>query len=210
MAKLSGPLFSLTASGAIAKTLVYFPWKGLKVARQYVTPANPKTAAQTTQRGYLTEAVAKIHACEALAADMLDEDDQVAYARWGTLFPTPRTWFNQAVKQWVDCRVAVKVPIIYCNGTISDPTPNSIDLAFQIEEKTGSTLAAGKFYFGDTPSSLIFTKAATVTAGDSVALVNSDCSAFLTAGTRYYVQFRPDAGDGCEGSYSGIYSFVAD
>lgn len=210
MAKLKGPLFSLSATGAIGKTLVYFGWKGLKVARQWVQPANPQTAAQVTQRGYLTEAVAKIHYCEALAAGMLDEDDQVAYSRWGSLYSTPRTWFNQAVKQWIDCRLAVKVPIIYCNGTISDPTPATLDLAMEIEEKTGSTLAAGKFYFGDTPSSLIHSKAATVTAGDKVALANSDCSAFLTAGTRYYVQFRPDTGDGCEGAYSGIYSFLAD
>jgi len=210
MAKLSGPLFSLTASGAIAKTLVYFGWKGLKVARQYVVPSNPKTAAQTTQRGFLTEAVAKVHAVEALAANMLDEDDQVAYARWGSLYSSPRTWFNQITKNWMDLRVAAKVPIIYSNGTISDPTPVTIDLIMYLNEKTGSTLAAGKFYFGDTPSSLIFNKAATVVAGVSVALANSDCSAFLTAGTRYYVQFRPDVGDGSVGAYSGIYSFMAD
>ena len=209
MAKLRGPLFSLSATGAIAKTLVYFGWKGLKVARQYVVPANPQTSAQTTQRGYLTEAVAKIHACEALAANALDEDDQVAYARWAGLFATPRTWFNQACKNWIDVRIAGDVPIIYSDGTISDPTHDSIDLIVYINEKTGSTLAAGKFYFGDTPSSLIHSVAATVTAGDEVHLTNSDCSAFLTAGNRYYVQFRPDSGDGCEGANSGIYSFIA-
>lgn len=210
MAKLKGPLFSLSAEGAIAKTLVYFGWKGLKVVRQYVIPANPNSTAQATQRGYLTEAVAKIHAVEALAANMLDEDDTIAYARWGSCFPTPRTWFNQAVKNWVDVRVAVKIPIIFSNGTISDPTTTTIDLIMYLNEKTGSTLAAGKFYFGDTPTSLIHTKAATVVAGTSVALANSDCSAFLVAGTRYYVQFRPDAGDGSLGAYSGIYSFLAD
>lgn len=209
MAKLKGPLFSLSASGAIAKTIVYFGWKGLKVARQWVTPANPQTTAQTTQRGYLTEAVAKIHALEAAAANALDDDDVVAYSRWGTLYPTPRTWFNQAVKGWIDCLLNSKIPIIYTDGTISDTTANSIDLIMYLGEKTGSTLAAGKFYFGDTPSSLIHSKAATVTAGTSVSLTNSDCSAFLTAGTRYYVQFKPDSGDGCEGAFSGIYSFVA-
>ena len=209
MAKLRGPLFSLSATGAIAKTLVYFGWKGLKVARQYVVPANPKTSAQTTQRGYLTEAVAKIHSCEALATNALDEDDQVAYARWAGLFASPRTWFNQACKNWVDTLLNAKIPIIYSDGTISDPTANAIDIEMYINEKTGSTLAAGKFYFGDTPSSLIHSKAATVTAGDNVKLTNEDCSAFLTAGTRYYVQFRPDAGDGCEGAHSGIYSFIA-
>lgn len=210
MAKVAGPLFSLRASGAIAETLVYFAWKGLKVVRSYVVPANPQSTDQTTQRGYLTAAVAKIHACQVLAADALDDDDQSAYARWGSVYPTPRTWFNQAVKQWLDVKVAGDDPIIYCNGTISDKTANSIDLAMDIEEETGSQLAAGKFYFGSTPTNLIHTAVATVTAGDDVALTNEDCSAFLTAGTRYYVQFRPDSGDPSEGSYSGIYTFVAE
>ena len=210
MAKVKGPLFSMGATGAIGETLVYFSWKGLKVVRSYVTPANPQTTAQTTQRGYMTEGVAKIHACEALASNALDEDDQVAYARWGSLFATPRTWFNQAVKNWIDCRIASKVPIVYTNGTVSDPTTDSIDIDLYINEKTGSTLSDGKFYFGDTPSSLIHSKAATVTAGTKVALTDEDCSAFLTAGVRAYVQFRPDAGDGCEGAYSGIYSFMPD
>jgi len=209
MAKLKGPLFSLSADGAIAKTLVYFGWKGLKVVRQYVVPANPKTTAQTTQRGYLTEAVAKIHAAQAAAADPLDEADTIAYARWGSCFPTPRTWFNQICKNWIERRVAVKIPCLYANGTISDPTANSIDMVMTLYEKTGSTLAAGKFYFGDTPSSLIHAVVATVTPGASVALTASDCSAFLTPGNRYYVQFKPDVADGCEGAFSGTYSFVA-
>jgi hypothetical protein len=209
MAKLKGPLFSLSADGAIAKTLVYFAWKGLKVVRQYVVPSNPQTTDQTTQRGYMTEAVAKIHTSEAAATNPLDEDDTVAYARWGSTYPTPRTWFNQAVKNWIDVRVAVKIPCIYKDGAVSDATPASFDCKCWLAEKTGSTLAAGKFYFGDTPSSLIHSKAATITAGVSCQLVTQDCSAFLTAGNRYYMQFRPDTGDGCEGAYSGIYSFVA-
>lgn len=210
MAKLKGPLFSLAASGKLADTLVYFAWKGLKVARQYVIPANPKTSAQTAQRGYLTEAVAKIHTVQAQAANPLDEDDEVAYSRWGSIFASPRTWFNQICKAWIDCRVATKIPVIYSDGTISDPTPDSISLIMYLNEKTASTLAAGKFYFGDTPSSLINSKAATVVAGVSVALTTADCSAFLTTGVRAYVQFRPDAGDGCEGAYSGIYTFMPD
>jgi len=210
MAKVAGPLFSLRAAGAIAKTLVYFSWKGLKVVRSYTVPANPKTAAQTTQRGYLTEAVAAIHAAEILAANALDEDDQVAYARLASTFPSPRTWFNQVAKAWIDCRVASKVPIVYSDGTVSDETTDTIDLIIYINEKTGSTLAAGKFYFGDTPTSLIHAAAATVTPGATVALADADCSAFLVAGVRTYFQFKPDAADGCEGAVSGIYSFMPD
>ncbi len=57
MAITKGPLFSLGASGQLAKSLVYGTWKGIKVVRQHVVPANPQTAAQTTQRGLMTSAV---------------------------------------------------------------------------------------------------------------------------------------------------------
>jgi len=40
MAKVRGPLFSLGASGQLAKTLVYLSWKGLDTVREYVIPAS--------------------------------------------------------------------------------------------------------------------------------------------------------------------------
>jgi len=57
MAKVKAPLLSLGASGQIAGTLVASTWKGLKTMREYVKPANPRTAAQTTQRTAFTDAV---------------------------------------------------------------------------------------------------------------------------------------------------------
>ena len=46
MAKVNGPLFSLSASGKIADAMVHFGWKGVNVVRQWVKPTNPKTADQ--------------------------------------------------------------------------------------------------------------------------------------------------------------------
>lgn len=209
MAKVNAPLFSFNASGSLAHALTYFGWKGLDVVRSWVKPSNPQSTGQTTQRGYFTAAVAKIHAVLAQATNPLDDDDKSAYAALASIRATPRTWFNEIVKLWADCEVAGDTPCIYSNGTISDPTNDSIDLVMYLNEETGSTLAAGKFYFGTSKTALINSKAATVTPGTSVALTNEDCSAFLTAGEKYYVQFRPDSGDGCEGADSGIYSFVA-
>ena len=209
MAKLKGPLFSLGASQQLGKTLVYFAWKGLNVVRQYVIPANPKTALQQTQRGYLTGAVAGIHTAQADATNPLKSIDQVAYSALAAVKGIIMTWFNMAVKLWVDVKVAVKTPCVYSDMTFTTKTANAIDLELYLNEETGSTLAAGKFYFGSTKTNLIHAKVATVTAGDKAALVAEDCSAFLTAGVKAYVQFRPDAADGCEGADSGIYSFYA-
>lgn len=58
MARVRTPLISFGASGKIARTIVFFAWKGIDVAREYVVPSNPRTAAQVTQRNLFTDAVA--------------------------------------------------------------------------------------------------------------------------------------------------------
>jgi hypothetical protein len=50
MAKSQSPLFGIDASGAIGDTVVYGKWKGIKYARRYVVPANPRTAEQMKTR----------------------------------------------------------------------------------------------------------------------------------------------------------------
>lgn len=49
-ALVTGPLFSLTASGQIAKALVYSTWKGRAYVREYVVGANPNTLPQRVRR----------------------------------------------------------------------------------------------------------------------------------------------------------------
>jgi len=46
MAKVTGPLMSMTASGKLADTLVFFSWKGISTVRQWLVPANPQSADQ--------------------------------------------------------------------------------------------------------------------------------------------------------------------
>ena len=50
MVKVSGPMFSLGASGSIGKTLTYAIWKGRAYVRQLVIPTNPRSAGQTGMR----------------------------------------------------------------------------------------------------------------------------------------------------------------
>lgn len=49
-AKVSGPLYSMSASGKIADAFVFFGWKGVNCVRQWLKPANPKSATQGNQR----------------------------------------------------------------------------------------------------------------------------------------------------------------
>lgn len=46
MAKVTGPLMSMTASGKLADTIVFFSWKGIATVRQWLVPANPQSADQ--------------------------------------------------------------------------------------------------------------------------------------------------------------------
>ena len=57
MAKVTGPLMSLSASGSFGDTLVYATWKGIQYVRQYFVPQNPNTAGQQVIRGYFSTAV---------------------------------------------------------------------------------------------------------------------------------------------------------
>jgi len=50
MAKVTGPLFSISASGKIADAMVHFPWKGLSIVRKWLKPANPQSANQGNRR----------------------------------------------------------------------------------------------------------------------------------------------------------------
>lgn len=50
MARLTGALFSLGASGTIANTLTYGTWKGIQYARTRVIPANPQSIDQSQTR----------------------------------------------------------------------------------------------------------------------------------------------------------------
>ncbi len=208
MAKLKGPLFSLGASGKLADTLVFFPWKGLNVVREYVIPANPQTSLQTTQRGYVTAAVQLVHDAQAAAANPLDSADQVAYSALASAKGKIMTWFNQACKLYLDVIIAGQVPIVYRDGTITDPTATGADMIIYLEEETGSTLAAGKFFLGTSKTNLIQSMTGTLIAGVSVDNILNPFTT-LTVGVKYYWQFRPDVADGCEGANSGIYSFVA-
>jgi len=52
MAKVDGPLFSVEARGKVADSIVFFPWKGRHVVRQWLAPTQP----HSTKQGYIRAA----------------------------------------------------------------------------------------------------------------------------------------------------------
>lgn len=57
MAKIEGPLFSIDADGKFGKSVIFSKVKGIKTAKSYKIPNNPKSDDQQGQRGYMTESV---------------------------------------------------------------------------------------------------------------------------------------------------------
>ena len=56
MAKVTGPLFSIDASGQFASSMIFSKWKGLNTARRYARPGDRNTERQEKVRALFTEA----------------------------------------------------------------------------------------------------------------------------------------------------------
>jgi len=195
VAKLKAPLLSLGASGQIAKSLVFFPWKGLDVVREYVVPSNPKTDAQNAQRAYITTAVALIHAAQA-QTPALGAAEVTAYALWASVVRPHTTWFNQAVKNCVDQGVAILTPLVFRGGKTT-PGADKLDVEVTAWQAVPT---AGYFAYGTSKTALINTKAATMAGTKASASIT-----LLTTGVKYFWQFVVTTPATLVGNKSGIY-----
>ncbi len=201
MAKLKAPLLSLGASGAIGKTLVFFPWKGIDCVREYVVPANPKSTAQNTQRGYVIAAVAAIHAAELDVTNPLVLVDKSAYSLYGSTFKTPRTWFNQITQRWLLAEVNGEVAAIYANGAFEDVGAGATTITLFNHQ----TVDQAGFMVCMTSKTAVIQSI----AADGVAGVHTGAFTGLTKGVKYYFQFRPTkVADDKYVAKSGIYYHV--
>lgn len=74
MARTTGPLLSMDASGSVGNSLTFAKWKGRNYVRRYAIPANPKSIGQTSIRTamqyYTSMYKANTAAVEAAFADI--------------------------------------------------------------------------------------------------------------------------------------------
>jgi len=128
MAKLKAPLLSLGASGQLGKALVYFPWKGLDVVREYVVPANPQSAPQVTQRGYMTFAVAMWHTQAYTAADV------IAWNRYAGTLAAIMSGFNAMVMLAIAAQAAAISWNLISDVVVDTPTAVGFDVDVENSE----------------------------------------------------------------------------
>ncbi len=109
MAKVTGPLFSVSASGAVGKSFVFFPLAhcpGMTPVRQWLKPQNPKTTQQGDVRVKLMaagRAVRRVEAGSTLRTQI--EDATPADQIWNSYFVTSilgsnMANVNAALTQW--------------------------------------------------------------------------------------------------------------
>jgi len=190
MAKVTGPLFSLSASGQIAKTLVFGDWKGIDIVRKYVIPANPNTAGQQTQRGYFAAAVEDWH------TDGFSAIDVAAWNLYALAQKVAASGFNMLVKLKVDCAVAAEawVPLVVCLVTAIGAAGAQINI-------TGTVGSVVHLFWGTSKTSMFNEENMVDTAGDYEVTL-----AACSATTKYYFYIADQ--DAANQARTGIYSFT--
>ncbi len=91
MAKAKLPLMGVSASGQLAKSLVYFNWKGINAVRSHAIPSNPNTDDQQEVR---TDFTAQVNAWH--HADM-SATDKEAWNRYAGVSKRAASGFNEFV-----------------------------------------------------------------------------------------------------------------
>lgn len=166
MAKVLTPLLSFSASGKIADTLVAFTWKGINVMRQYVKPANPKTADQVTQRGHFSDMV------ESWRNYFVDTSMRTAWNRLALVLPTPMSGFNAFMRNAV--QMVLTDPDASFGFDVTAVAAQLVTFGVLNVDDGVAGDEAGDFeiWVGDSPSSLLLTESVAIAAGDVVGTVD--------------------------------------
>lgn len=100
--KVTGPMFSLSASGSIGGVVTAATWKGRPYFRQLVKPSNPKSAGQTATRAmwkYLTQVWNQLTTGEKSSYEVYANGTNItpfnAFLKWNMA-----RWSQDAGPQW--------------------------------------------------------------------------------------------------------------
>lgn len=187
MAKVKGPLFSLSASGQIAKTLVYGDWKGIDIVRKYVIPANPKSDDQQTQRGYFGAAVEDWH------TDGFTALDVAAWNLYALAQKIAASGFNMLVKLKILAAVAEDTWTAFVDITIGTPGANDCDITIDGDDHPSN------LYWGTSKTAMFNEVAGAYTTLMTYAITG------LSVSTKYYFYIKATGASAAE--RTGIYSF---
>jgi hypothetical protein len=159
MATVKAPLLSLGASGKIAGTLVASTWKGLKVMREYVKPANPQTAAQTTQRDLFSASV------NAWRNYVTNANERAAWDRKALQAAHPQSGFNAAMSAMSKILAADADASFAASFAAAAGNTVAITMKNMDDGAVGDEAGNFEVWAGDQPGSLLLNGTAPIAAG---------------------------------------------
>ena len=163
MAIVKAPLLSLGASGKIAGTLVATTWKGLKVMREYVKPANPNTVAQAAQRGLFTDAVA------AWRNYITDSEIRTAWNKLAAVSGNPQSGFNKAVSSMVQM-FKTDPDASYCKSVVEGALGIATFTCTNMDDDSeGDEAGDFEIWVGVEAASLLLQESVALASGDVVS-----------------------------------------
>lgn len=122
MAKVRGPLHSDSASGKVAKAIVFSTWKGRPYVRQLVIPKNPMSDQQVDVRAVITDASVAWKTGATVGGTQINTAYKTAYNE--AALPMLISGFDLFIKQCMALNY-VGSPKAY-DGTLAIPTgPNA-------------------------------------------------------------------------------------
>jgi len=110
LTRVTGPMFSLTASGTIGDVITFSHWKGLYYVRSRVIPANPKTDPQVSIRSTLKAGVSAYRDDASVPADSRTSWDWYASG-------SGMSGFNRYIMQFIETNTQREAPW-------TNPSPN--------------------------------------------------------------------------------------
>lgn len=190
MAKVTSPLFSMSASGQLGKSLVYMTWKGVKDVRTYVVPANPKSGGQQLQRGYMTSAVTAWHHSGFSALDV------TAWNAAALAIKAVASGFNIFTKYFIAAMIAGHTWTPLTQVDISAVTTTTATVKANVaSDKTG------KLYLGTSSTSMLVPFTGTFLGSEYTFSLTG-----LSASTKYFF-YIINTSTG-EAARSGVYTLT--
>ena len=163
MARITGPLLSLSASGKIADVLVASTWKGIPVMRQYVKPSNPRTTAQVAQRDIMTACV------NAWRNTFTNTIMRTAWNRLALLLSDTMSGFNAYTRN------ATKAAVVHADSSfaLSCTAIAGKFVEFVVKNlddgATGDEAGNFEIWYGSNPDSLLLLQSVAIAAGKVTA-----------------------------------------
>jgi hypothetical protein len=194
MAKAKLPLMGIKAAGQLAKSLVYFNWKGVNAVRSHVVPSNPKTESQQEVRSDFTDQVDAWH-----DPDML-EDDKLAWNRFAGVTKRAASGFNEFVAYYRKNYLETAKQSHLRSIVITSNTGGTVTLTGKTDATDAHTV---KIYWGTSKTFMPNSSNASVAAGGGI----TSSMTGLIVGAKYFFYLIEES----EGYYgrTGIFEVVA-